>query len=135
MTKPTDDGWKWWVGRDDERYTTECDTRDEAVYIAREEYEGAWIIEAKRTAGIKLSGYFDAYQFIEGAEDQAYDDHADEEIGDPVFEMKLEHIAELQDVVRAAIDEWQAKHGLVFQGFKFAASRNQEWIAGPEDDQ
>lgn len=48
----TQENWSWWVGRDDERFTTECESRDEAVYIAREEYEGAWIIEARRNTAM-----------------------------------------------------------------------------------
>ena len=126
--------WSWWVGKDDERYTTECVSHDEAVMIAREEYEGAWIIEAKKPENILLSAYFDVSRFIEDAEENAYDDHADEEGDSPVFDVTPEHITDLQAMVKAAIDEWQSKHGLVFQGFKFSASRNGEWIAGPEDE-
>jgi len=126
--------WSWWVGKDDERYTTECETREEAVLIAREEYEGAWIIEARKPDSIPISKYFDVGRFIEDTEERAYENHADEEGGDAVFDVTADQIADLQDVVRAAMDQWQSKHGLVFQGFKFAASRNQEWVEGPEDD-
>ena len=126
--------WSWWVGKDDERYTTECNTRDEAAMIAREEYEGAWIIEAKKPDNILLSAYFDVFRFIEDAEENAYEDHADEDAGDPIFDVTPEQISDLQTMVRAAIDDWQARHGLVFQGFKFSASRNGEWISGPEDE-
>ena len=127
--------WSWWVGKDDERYTTECDTREEAVMIAREEYEGGYIVEARKPDNIPLSRYFGADQFIEDAEDNAYEDHADEESGVPVFDVTPDHIKDLQAMVGAAIDEWQAKHGLVFSAFKFSASRNEAWIAGPEDEE
>ncbi|MGY6705889.1 hypothetical protein [Roseinatronobacter sp.] len=128
------EGWSWWVGKDDERYTTECGSHDEARYIAREEYEGAFIVEAKKPENIALSGYFDADHFLERAEENAYDSHADPEGDAPVFDATPDQREDLQAVVRAAIDQWQAKHSLVFSGFLFSAARNQEWIDGPEDE-
>lgn len=126
--------WRWYVGKDEERYTTECVDRDEAVYIAREEYEGAHIIEACKPVNIPISGYFHAGRFIEYAEDAAYDVHADPESGEPVFDLEPEQMADLQAMVRAAMDEWQAKHGLTFQGFAFSASRNGEYIPAKEEE-
>ena len=128
----TDDrNWSWWVGRDDERFTIECGSRDEAVRIAQEEYEGAHIIEAVKPSNIKLSDYFHADRFIEDVEELAYDDHADQDSGEPVFDMKAEHISALQASVRSAIDHWQERHGLVFTGFQFSATRNAEYVPVP----
>ena len=133
MTHPTDDtsrpdAWSWWVSADGEHYTTECATREEAVRIAQEEYDGAYIVEAVMPANLMLSSYFDAFLFTEYAEERAYDDHADHESGDPLFELKGDHIRGLQASVRSAIDHWQERHGLVFTGFQFSASRNEEYV-------
>ncbi|MBN2759497.1 MAG: hypothetical protein JXQ79_03270 [Rhodobacteraceae bacterium] len=133
MTSETEN-WSWWVGRDEERYTTECATKEEAVYIAREKYEGAYICEAQKLANIKLSGYFDADFFVENAEDNAYDDHGDHESDDVIFDVTPDQRRDLDAMVRAAIDAWQEKHGLKFTGFLFSASRNHEYIDGPEDE-
>lgn len=143
MTHPTDDtshpdAWSWWVGKDSERYTTECATREEAVRVAQEEHEGAYIVEAVKPGNIKLSDYFRAYDFIEGADERAYDDHADPDGGDSVFMMKPEHVAALEASVRSAIDHWQERNGLVFTGFQFSASRSEEYVpalnAEPEEE-
>lgn len=128
------DKWDWWVGSSEERYSTQCGTREEAVEIAREEYDdGAWIVEAQGPAYLKLSEYFDADGFIEMADERAFDDHADEENPDALFETTPEQNADLQAAVRAAIDAWQERHDLTFRGFKFQAMRNGEFIPATED--
>jgi hypothetical protein len=123
-----DRNWSWWVGRDCERYTIECATREEAVRIAQEEYDGAYIVEAVKPGNIRLSDYFRAERFIEDADERAYDDHADPDGGDAVFMIKPEDVAGLEASVRSAIDHWQERHGLVFTGFQFSASRNEEYV-------
>lgn len=122
------DEWNWWVGHTDERYTTQCDTRDEAVEIAKEEYDGAYIVEAKGPAELKLSSYFSADRFLESADEQAYDNHADEDSGDPIFDVSSDEMGALQTMIRMAIDEWQELHDLKFKGFKFQNQRNEEYI-------
>lgn len=134
MTEQND--WSWWVGRDEERFHTECGIREEAARIAKEEYEGGFIIEAQKPGNISLSGYFDAQKFLEDADEAAYENHGDPDGGDPVFDAPPELRDELQSMVRAAIDAWQKKHKLTFKGWQFAATRNLELIAGPlEDDE
>ena len=133
MTTETE-SWTWWVGHDEEFYTTECADRDEAVSIAREEYDGAHICEAQKPANIKLSRYFDAHLFVENAEDNAYDDHGSFESDNLIFDVTPDQRKDLEEMVRSAIDAWQGKHGLKFTGFLFTASRNHEYIAGPEDE-
>lgn len=130
------ENWKWWVGSNDERFSTECDTREEAVRIAREEYEdGAYIVEAIKPGNILLSNYFRADRFIEEADEQAYDHHGDPEGDSYVFEDVHGSVAaDLQATVRAAIDEWQARHGLIFTGFKFLKQRNDEFIPPKGED-
>lgn len=125
----TETRWSWWVGSDDERYYNECASREEAVRIAKEEYDGAYIVEAAKPSNIMLSEYFVADWFMEGAEEHAYDDHGDPEGGyGTVFEITAAQQADLETKVRAAIDAWQTEHELVFTGFKFSEARNSEYI-------
>ena len=129
MSDETDE-WTWWVGHDDERYHTSCATREEAVRIAQDQ-GGGYIAEAQKPASIKLSGYFDADDFLERAEECAGDDHGDPDSEIPIFEANGEMQEDLQTMVRAAIDAWQEKHGLVFRGFQFSAVRNEEYVPEP----
>lgn len=124
----SNDQWKWWVGHDGERYHTACETREEAAYIASEEQEGGWIVEAKQASSIELSGYFDADNFLEQAEERAYDDHGDPEGGSALFEVEAKHKSSLQAQIRKTIDEWQAASRLTFKGWMFTASRHEEFI-------
>ena len=126
--------WTWWVGHDDERYHTECATREEAVYIATEEQEGGYIVEATKPANIKISGYFDGEYFLEGVEEHAFEDHGDPEGDVLIFEIAPEQQQDLQAMVRAALDAWQEKHGLTFHGFQFSDSRNHEYIPAAETE-
>ncbi|TNE55193.1 MAG: hypothetical protein EP341_05430 [Sphingomonadales bacterium] len=127
--------WSWWVGSDEERYTTECGSKEEAVRIAKEEYEGAYIVEAIKPGNIPLSGYFDAHMFMERADENAWDDHGDPEGDMPVFDAPPDLRNDLQDMVRATIDAWQLKHGIKFTSFAFAASRNHEYIPADEAEE
>lgn len=126
------ENWSWWVGSCDERYHTECDSREEAVRIAKEEYDGAHIVEACKPSNIKLSGYFDAHGFMEDADENAWDDHGDPEGDGPVFDATPDQRNDLQVMVRAAMDAWQDKHGLNFTGWRFSAARNHEYIPADE---
>lgn len=131
----SNDQWKWWVGHDEERYTTECDSREEAVQIAKEEFEGAYIVEAIQANNIRLSEYFDAATFMENADEKAWDDHGDPEGDGPVFETTTpDQGKDLEAMVRAAIDAWQTKHSLRFKGWRFSASRNEEYIPADETE-
>lgn len=122
------ENWKWWVGHDDERYHTECDTREEAVYIASEEQEGGYIVEATKPENIAVSRYFGATDFMEAANERAYEDFGDHEGDGEVLSSTSEQDADLQTMVRATIDTWQQKHGLIFRAFQFSACRNGEYI-------
>ena len=128
-----DEGWTWWVGHDDERYTTQCDSRDEAVQIAQEEFEGAYIVEAKKPANIDLAQQFFVDRFLDEAEDRVYDDHADP-YGGAVFNMTKDQRTDLSEKICAAISDWQSLHDLTFQGFKFSAQRNEEYIPPLDSD-
>jgi hypothetical protein len=130
----TEQNWKWWVGSDEERFHTECDTREEAVQIAISDYDdGAWIIEAVKAENIKLSEYFDTDVFLENAEDSAAD-IGDPEGYDPIFDVTPEQGNDLEVVVRAAIDAWQEKHALKFVPWAFSAQRNLEYIRADDTE-
>jgi hypothetical protein len=125
--------WIWWVGSDPERFHTSCLTRDEAVQIAINDYDGAYIIEAIPSENIKLSDYFNAGDFIETANEAAYD-LCDPEGYTYVFDTHSDTERELQEMVRAAIDAWQQKHELKFVSGSFQASRNLEYIRPPDPE-
>ena len=129
----TDKEWTWWVGRDEERYTTVAGSREEAVRIAQEEYEGAYIVEAMGPPQLRLRSFFDVDLAMERADEAAYDDHGDPEGGLPVFEVKPEQLKDLKEFVGAAIDAWQDKHELKFHGWAFQATRNHAYISADED--
>lgn len=130
----TDVKWKWWVGSDEERFCEECDTREQAVDIALNDYDdGAWIIEAVKADNVQLSAYFDTDVFLENAEESAYD------LGDPegsttLFEVTPDQGNDLEAMVRAAIDAWQAKHELIFVPWAFSAQRNLEYIRAADTE-
>ncbi len=122
------DNWSWWVGHDDYRYSTQCDSREEAVRIAKEEYDGGYIVEACKPSNINISGYFDASLFMENADESAWDDHGDPEGDSPLFDAAQDQCNDLQVMVRAAMDAWQEKHSLTFTGCRFSGERNHEYI-------
>ena len=120
-----DENWKWFVGSDEEAFHTECATKDEAIKVALD-YGGAYIIEAIPCGELRLSSYFDADYFLDTANDDAYDLANPD--GDPLFDATKEQEADLQAMVRDAIDAWQSKHGLKFKGWSFKAQRNLAFI-------
>lgn len=121
--------WKWWFGTNNEHYSTECADREEAVYIATHEYDGGYIIEARQDPLI-LSRWFDAVDFLERAEELACEDYSNDD-GDALFDATADQRKDLEVMVRAAIDAWQAKHELVFMPYRFTDTRNGEYIAAP----
>lgn len=129
------ENWKWWVGNDEERYHTECDTREEAIFIASEEQEGGYIVEALKPVNIPISRFFYATIYIENAEGYAYDIHGDPEGDISIFDVPPDLCADMEVMVRSAMDEWQEKHGLTFTGFQFQRCRNHEYVpAKPESE-
>lgn len=119
--------WLWWVGRDDEVYTDQCGSREEALEVVTSDYDGvAYICEAIKRP-LKLSDQFDAAMFIENADENVYDDCIGE-YGDSVFEVTAEQGEDLEAMVRIIMDSWQTKHGLQFVPFMFSEMRNCEHI-------
>ena len=122
------------MGCERETYITECDTREEAAQIAREEYEGAYIVEARKCANLQLSEHFDAEYFLERTNDCNKD--LWDEYGEWMpFATTPEQTASLQCAVRAAIAKWQEENEIKFVPFVFAETRNEEWIPGPDDNE
>ena len=132
MSTLTQPDWKWYVGHYEETFTSgPYDTRDEAVQIARDEYEGAWIIEAYKRP-LKLSSFFDEDRFLEDAEEDCSD--LGNEDGDAIFYVTDAQAHDLVTRVRATIDQWQLDHGLVFMPWIFTGQRNLEFINGEMGD-
>lgn len=124
--------WKWYVGHYEEEFSSgPYETREEAVQIAKEEYEGGWIIEAYKSP-IALAPYFDARNFVERAEDDGYE--FSNESGDPLFDITKDQMKELEEMVRQTITDWQKKHNLVFMPWTFTGQRNLEFIDGEMAD-
>jgi hypothetical protein len=77
---------------------------------------------------IDLSLHFDAADWIEEQFEDT-DEHCDIDGRRPVDDITKEQTADLQAVVRAAIREWQVRHGLPLRSWVFAATRNEEVLA------
>lgn len=126
---------QWWWSRDDERFDGPFETREAAIAEA-DGYgydDGFYICQATKPAPAKLSGHFDAADFIE----QANDDSAEfmGEDGDPLFDPNADQETDLQAMVWAAIDAWQEKHKLVFMEWCFAWQGPSEWISTKPDEE
>lgn len=118
--------WYWWVGRDEEVYTDQCDSREQALEIVNSDYDTAYICEAIKRP-LKLSDQFDAGRFLEDSDDNVYDDCIGEN-GDTIFEATAEQRKDLKEMVGAAMDAWTEKHKLQFVGFMFTEMRNEEYV-------
>jgi hypothetical protein len=120
--------WKWYVGYSDKIYESgPIDTREEAIRIAREEFEGGYIIEAYK-GDVQLSDYFDTDWFIEDANERT---HVFQGLGgDPLFDPSIDQQRDLQLMVRETIKEWSQKHELTFTPWCFTHQRNEEYIDG-----
>ena len=128
MTNKKD--WGWYIGCDEEIYTSGPETYDDAVRIAREEYEGAHICEAYKEP-VRLSKFFDAGYFLELCNEHAWDDYIGEN-GDVLFDVTPEDCEALQLAVRTSIEKWQAERNLVFTPFMFSECRNHQYINAEE---
>jgi len=124
--------WGWWIGRDDEVYTSGPETYEDAVRIAREEYEGAHICEAHKVH-VPLASMFDAHGWLENCEEQVWDECVGEN-GDVLFDMTPEDCNALQFAVREAIAKWQADRGLIFMPFMFTEARNHAYISADSEE-
>jgi hypothetical protein len=132
MSTLTNPDWGWYVGYTDESYPSgPHNTREEAVQIAKEEFEGGYIVEAYRRP-IDLSQHFEVDRFLEDFEDSNYD--LGNEDGDPLIDITPAQEKELEEMVRQAIKNWQTRNGLVFLPCAFTDTRNEEYIHGEVED-
>ena len=69
-----------------------------------------------------------AGDFLERAEEDGYE--FSNENGDPLFDVDMDQMKDLQQRVRSAIEQWQAAHKLVFMPWTFTGQRNLEYISG-----
>jgi len=119
------EGWFWFSGSNDEWYQNgPCKTREQAILEL--DGEGGYIIEARQDP-VKLSDYADLEGAIERAHEGSYDLIGED--GDPIFEVTPEQEKDLIARLKAAADQWQADHKLVFTPRMFTATRNAEKIA------
>lgn len=141
MDHPFPEEWHWWAGADEEAMTIgPCASRDEAVELAKDEHlgecqddSGEWalsfhVVEALEN-NIDLSKRFDAADWIgRECEQDGYEGVNGEH---PADDITPEQKADLQTAVRAAIREWQVRHGLRMRTWQFAATRNEEHVKIP----
>lgn len=125
---------QWWWSHDDERFDGPFNTREAAIAEAEVSFgtdDGFYICQATKSAE-KLSGHFDAADLIERANDESAEFMGED--GDPLFDPNADQEADLQEIVRAAIDAWQEKHKLVFTQWCFDWQGRSEWISPNPDE-
>ncbi len=116
--------WKWYSGPDQETFTGgPFDTREEAVKEL--DGYGGYVILARKTP-LRLSQFFDGADFLEAAEEAAYE--MANESGDAIFDLTKDQIDGLQYCVRSAIEKWQNAHRLTFTPWTFTESKSLEKI-------
>ncbi|SKA19964.1 hypothetical protein [Consotaella salsifontis] len=136
------DGWNWWAGYDEETMLWgPFDTKEEAVNAGREDAggefqdaDGVWkvgvhVVEA-RNDPLRLADWIDVECLIERAEEDLSESDRTGYEGDegPYFECSHEQEVDLASRIKAACDEWQAAHGLVFTCRTSSAMRNDEYV-------
>lgn len=127
-----DAGWGWYVGHNEEEFNSgPFETKEEAVHIAHEECDGAFIVEARKE-DILLSSQFDVDRFIEDADDRCYDMMGLDDCCLFGSNITKDQMGDLQEIVRAAINRWQQDHGLTFTPWVFIKTRNLEFIQSKE---
>jgi hypothetical protein len=111
---------KWWVSVDGETYHDQCETREEAVEIAKG-YGKATIAECRQADFDLRITDDDIYSVLEAANEEA--------IGDGDFiEWTREQGEELEREVNAVISAWAARHNINRTAWLFGAVRNEEKI-------
>lgn len=90
-------------------------TREEAEACAKDEEHRLITLATKRA--IRVSHFFDQGSFFEAADERLYD--LSNEDGDPILDFATAVNLDLQERVRAAIDEWQVAHQLAPAQWRF----------------
>lgn len=141
--------WKWWGGYNEEICVYgPCDTKEEVIAEAIDDRmgefqdeDGNWkigvhVAEA-RNDPIRLADWIEADRLLERADEDIYEsDRVSSDYDDcgPIISCTHEQEKDLQDRIKAACDEWQAAHGLVFTVCTFSHTRNHEYVVVPHPD-
>jgi hypothetical protein len=128
--------WDWFYAASEEGpYTGQFDSRDTAISEAQSDYgaDGFWIGEAKNPP-VRLADWIGADRILELAGESLWDnDRISSEFDDgDVFVCTKEQETDLITRMKAACDEWQAAHGLIFRTYTFEQMRNVEFIEAKE---
>jgi hypothetical protein len=139
------DGWYWCWSNDESEgpWHGKYATREEAIaagkidhsdWLYEEDGTGFFIAEAKNSP-LKLSDWVPLDNLIEFAEDDLHDsDRVYYDEGPAaVFKVSHDQKMELEKMLVAAIDRWQAYHGLVFTVRSIEDIRNIEFIEAKKD--
>lgn len=134
--------WQWWGGTNEEvciygPCASKEDVVAEAVSDGIGEFQaedGSWkigvhVCEARKDP-LRLADWIaDADDILDRADERVSDsDRASEYDNDGFFECSKEQMADLDRRLKAACDDWQAAHGLVFKTWTFSASRKHEYV-------
>lgn len=128
--------WTWWASSDAENYRVgPCDTREAVLTEGAAYYDGEggfYIVEAIQGSADRLIP--NAASFIEQALEAAADDGAFGDDGDCSLRGQPEDRRAALAELDSAISAWVEKHRSILPTpWAFEASRNEEWIAGPAE--
>lgn len=142
MSENKQSDWQWWGGAHEEVCTYgPCDTKEEIIAEAVADgigefqaEDGSWklgvhVCEARKDP-LRLCDWIgDADELLERAEESLGDsDRASEHDDPPYFDCTKDQQADLENRIKAACNDWQTAHGLVFTTWTFSASRNHEYV-------
>lgn len=135
--KPEPD-WKWWVGTTDERFGDgPFNTREEAIAFGRRDYaDGFYLTRATRFGVdglLKLSELLEIKDVLVEMEENGRFEEMHDPDGDPFFDFTSEQLNDLDAMIKATCDAWQAKHGAKIQAFLFKDFERPTWV-GPEEE-
>lgn len=128
------DAWAWYAGTSEDGVFPigPHATRDDAIAEAREYGWEQCVVAEATNPPVKLSGYLcDVEDLLERADERLLEsDRVNYEFDeDGVFTVTTAQAADLASSLRAAADDWQRRHGLVFKVRTFAAMRSEENVA------
>ena len=142
MGKQATNDWQWWGGVHEEVCTYgPCSTKEEVIAEAVDDgigefqsEDGSWkigvhVCEARKDPLRLANWIMEVDELLEHAEESVADsDRASEYDDPPFFDCTKDQKADLEQRIKAACDDWQTAHGLVFKTWTFSSSRNHEHI-------
>lgn len=130
-----DEGWRWWIGTDEERYSLELpagSTREDAITEGRAQYaddEGFFIILARMGVPSLPDGQ-DLFEMFTDKNEDLGDPDGDNFGADVVITKDAED--ELTAKLHEAFAAWLDKHKLWPQVYTFAGTCNAEYITNAQ---